>query len=661
MNFNQIPEELKQLPIWCVWNLEKGGKIPYNPWTGYKAQSNNLESFTPFKTASKAMYDGRYNGVGIGIFYGINAIDIDHCINDGNYSDMANDIIQRMNSYTEISPSGNGIRIIFKAPDLQYNKELYYIHNQKRGLEIYVSGATSKFVTITGNVINDVPIANRTVALQEILDLYMRRTSAHIHTDTVIVQPIGDFLQIGFEKDTKLRNYWNGVRPHKSESENDFGFMSKLLYWVNGNIDEAIRAFRSSPYAQQKDEEHKKKLERKDYLMMTAKNAMPDRTAAQDNEQWKLEHTVKHITQPMEETNNKVSKGLSIISASDLQKEDFPPITYLVDGLLPEGTSLLVAAPKIGKSWYVLDMGLKIASGLPFLNKFTTKSGVLYLALEDTHRRLQDRMNKLLQNNPTPTSFYFSTEASSIDNGLIESLEATIKDKPDIKLIIIDTLQKIRSQSKAGNNVYQQDYAEIGAIKSFADKHSISVMFVHHLRKMKDGDDQFNMISGSTALMGAVDTSFVITKKSRNDINATLHITGRDIESGELIMSFNKETCQWELIGNAQDVAKINEKTEYENNQIVKTIKVLLDESDSGTWTGNAKSLLEAGKQITGFPLDSSSRSLNGALKKLKNQLMKYDNIIYTDTPNGNAGPSHYFAIGAKKYPPQSADTSVTD
>lgn len=474
MNYNQIPNELKQLPIWCVWNLEKGGKIPYNPRTGYKAQSNNLESFTSFKTASKSVYDGRYNGVGIGIFYGISAIDIDHCMNDGVLSDMATDIIQRMNSYTEISPSGNGIRIIFNAPDLQYNKELYYIHNQKRGLEIYVSGATNKFVTITGNVIKDVPIANCTVALQEILDLYMRRTSAHIHTDTVIVQPTGDYLQIGLEKDVKLRDYWNGVRPHKSESENDFGFISKLLYWVNGNIDEAIRVFRSSPYAQQKDDEHKKKLERKDYLIMTAKNAMPDRTAAQDNEQWKPEHAVKRITQPIEKTDNKVSKGLSIISASDLQKENFPPITYLVDDLLPEGTSLFAAAPKIGKSWYVLDMGLKIASGLPFLNKFTTKSGVLYLALEDTHRRLQDRMNKLLQNNPSPTSFYFSTEASSIDNGLIESLEATIKDKPDIKLIIIDTLQKIRSQSKVGNNVYQQDYAEIGAIKSFADKHSIS-------------------------------------------------------------------------------------------------------------------------------------------------------------------------------------------
>lgn len=661
MNFNQIPEELKQLPIWCVWNLEKGGKIPYNPRTGYKAQSNNLESFTPFKTASKAVYDGRYNGIGIGIFYGISAIDIDHCLNDGLLSDMATDIIQRMNSYTEISPSGNGIRIIFKAPDLQYNKEVYYIHNQKRGLEIYVSGSTSKFVTITGNVIKDVPIADCTVALQDILDLYMKRPSSPIHTDTVIVQPNEDFLQIGLEKDAKLRDYWNGVRPHKSESENDFGFMSKLLYWVNGNIDEAIRAFRSSPYAQQKDEEHKKKLERKDYLLMTAKSAMPNRTAAQDNEQWKLEHIAKRITQSIEETDNKVSKGLSIISAPDLQKELFPPITYLVNDLLPEGTSLLVAAPKIGKSWYVLDMGLKIASGLPFLNKTTTKVGVLYLALEDTHRRLQDRMNKLLKNRPSPTSFYVTTEAASLDNGLIESLESTIQSHPDIKLIIIDTLQKIRSQSKLGNNVYQQDYAEIGAIKSFADKHSISVMFVHHLRKMKDGDDQFNMISGSTALMGAVDTSFVITKKSRNDINATLHITGRDIESGELIMRFNKATCQWELIGNAQDVAKQNEKSEYENNPIVRTIKTLLDESDNGTWTGNAKSLLEAGERITGLPLASSSRSLNSTLKKLQKQLREYDNIIYTNTPNGNAGPSHYFAVGAKTYRPQSADTSDTD
>ncbi len=661
MNFNQIPEELKQLPIWCVWNLEKGGKIPYNPRTGYKAKSNNLNSFTPFKTASKAVSDGRYNGVGIGIFYGISAIDIDHCLNDRVLSDMAADIIQRMNSYTEISPSGNGIRIIFKAPDWQYNKELYYIHNQKRGLEIYVSGATSKFVTITGNAINNVPIADCSVALQEVLDLYMQRPSAQIHTDTTIVQPAGDFLQIGLEYDAKLRDFWNGIRPLKSESENDFGFMRKLLYWVNGNVDEAIRAFCSSPYAQQKDEKHKKKLERKDYLMMTAKNAMPDRTAAQDYEQWILEHTAKHITQPIKEANNKVSKGLSIISASDLQKEDFPPITYLVDGLLPEGTSLLAAAPKIGKSWYVLDMGLKIASGLPFLNKFTTKVGVLYLALEDTHRRLQDRMNKLLQNNPSPASFYFSTEASSIDNGLIESLEATIKEKPDIKLIIIDTLQKIRSQSKAGNNVYQQDYAEIGAVKSFADKHNVSVLFVHHLRKMKDGDDQFNMISGSTALMGAVDTSFVITKKSRNDSNATLHIVGRDIESGELIMSFNRETCQWELIGNAQDVAKRNEKSEYENNPIVTTIRTLLKESDSGTWTGNAKSLLEAGRQITGMHLASSSRSLNNALKKLQKQLREYDNVIYTNTSNGNAGPTHYFSVGAKYYRPSSEEAPLTD
>lgn len=661
MNFNQIPDELKQLPIWCVWNIEKGGKIPYNPRTGYKAQSNNLNSFTPFKTASKAVYDGRYNGVGIGIFYGISAIDIDHCLNDGIISDMATDIIQRMNSYTEISPSGNGIRIIFKAQDFQYNKDLYYIHNQKLGLEIYVSGVTNKFVTITGNVINDVPIADCTAALQEILDLYMLRPSMPIHSDIVTTQPIGDFLKIGLEKDAKLRNYWNGARPHKSESENDFGFMSKLLYWLNGNIDEAIKAFLSSPYAQQKDEEHKKKLERKDYLMMTAKNAMPNRTAAQDNEQWKLEHTAKQAVSYTEVTDNKDCKGLSIISATELQKKNFPPITYLVEDLLPEGTSLLAAAPKIGKSWFVLDMGLKIALGMPFLNKPTTQVGVLYLALEDTQRRLQDRMEKLLKNGLPPSSFYFSTADAALDNGLIKSLESTIQIHPDIKLIIIDTLQKIRSQSKIGSNIYQQDYAEMGMVKSFADKHSISVMFVHHLRKMKDGEDQFNMISGSTAIMGASDTSFVITKKSRSDSNATLHITGRDIESNELVISFNKNTCQWELIGDAQEVAKQREKSEYEDNPIVMTIRTLLDESDDGSWTGNAKSLLEAGETITGLHLASSSRSLNSTLKKLQKQLREYDNIIYTITSNGNAGPTHYFATGAKTYRTHSEDTSVTD
>lgn len=111
-----------------------------------------------------------------------------------------------------------------------------------------------------------------------------------------------DFLQIGLEKDKKLKAYWNGARPHGNESEDDAGFMAKLLYWCNNDIDRAIQAFCDSPYASQKDEKHQAKIKRSDYLPNLAKNMRPDRTAAQDNERWKSEHRT--------ETKREVSRGL---------------------------------------------------------------------------------------------------------------------------------------------------------------------------------------------------------------------------------------------------------------------------------------------------------------------------------------------------------------
>ncbi|WP_040196765.1 hypothetical protein [Candidatus Soleaferrea massiliensis] len=124
MNFHNIPDLLIQLALWCVWKRDNDrGKIPYNPHTGYKAKSNDPSTFSDFQTVCKAFETGKYDGLGIGIFHGIGAIDIDHCVVEGTISDMASDIIDKMGSYTEISPSGNGIRIIFTADNFQYNSE----------------------------------------------------------------------------------------------------------------------------------------------------------------------------------------------------------------------------------------------------------------------------------------------------------------------------------------------------------------------------------------------------------------------------------------------------------------------------------------------------------------------------------------------------------
>lgn len=654
MKLNNIPVELKEQNYWCVW---KDKKVPYNPKNNELAKTNDPNTFSDFQTACNALNTGNYRGLGIGIFNGICAIDIDHCINNGQLSDMANDIIKKMNSYTEISPSGTGIRIIFTIKDFTYDKEIYFIHNKDIKLEIYVSGATNKYVTITGNSINNKPVADGTSILSLILDTYMKRPISNnsqtksYESDTKFNTNKTDreFLDIGLQKDKKLNSYWNGSRPHQSESENDLGFMSKLLYWCNKNEELALQTFRSSPYASQKDEKHKKKLEREDYIMSLIKTGMPSTTAAESHSKYLAQNKKKQLssgnTNPQEnEAVKKPVKKLNFISAQDLQKSDFPPIQYLVEDILPEGTTLLSASPKMGKSWFVLDMGLKIASGEMFLNKETFKTGVLYLALEDSYQRLKNRMNKILQNKTAPEFFYFSNEVPSLDKQLIEVLEEHIKQHPEIKLIIIDTLQKVRSKTPARGNIYQQDYSEVGALKTFIDKNRLSLVIVHHNRKMKDPENNFNMISGTNGIMGAADTIFMIDKKSREDRNATLHITGRDVQEDNTIIYFNNYTFRWEVVGNASIIAEEDKKRDYENNPIVKTIKSLISESPNGQWKGTATNLMQAGERIYNTSIATTSQSLG---KKLSDdfdaQLFRYDKIIHEITTNGNAGKIHHF------------------
>lgn len=575
--------------------------------------------------------------MGIGIFHGIGAIDIDHCVVDGKYSDMASDIIDRMGSYTEISPSGNGIRIIFTVDNFQYNKELYYINNQKKGLEIYIAGATSKFVTITGNAINNNSIVDGTAKLQEVLDMYMQRnipeTKAAVEP-AVSVSQADDFLQIGIDKDKNLKAYWNGARPHGDESEDDAGLMAKLMYWCNNDPNEAIKAFRSSPYASQKDDEHKKKLDRPDYLPNLTAATRADRTALQDNEKWRKAHANDQGSK-----ENKTSRGLNIISAPDLQKADLPPTKYLVDRILPEGTSILAAAPKSGKSWFVLLLGLKIAAGEMFLQWQTQQ----YLSFEDTLKRLQGRMNRLLDNSPAPPWFYFSTEIINLEDGLMELIDEHLKQHPETKLVIIDTFQKIRGQGLRGERWYDHDYREAGMIKEAMDKKGVSVLFVHHTSKTKDKEDPFNEITGTNGISGVMDTMFVIKKASRHAQKATLHITGRDVEQDEFLISFNEDTCQWEFVGDADEAAKQEAKFEYQTSPVVKTIRALLAESPKKQWNGFAKNLLEAGERLFQIPIAQSSQSLGKELSKIKDLLYEQDKIVYKISSNGNAGHRHHF------------------
>ena len=256
---SNVPSELVKNALWCCWNYEerkgKPTKAPKNPKTGGNAQSNNPDTFTDFSTAYAAYQSGKFCGLGIGIFPPFAAVDIDHCIEDGVFSDMAADIIATMHSYTEISPSGSGIRVFFTIDkDFSYDKEKFYIMNQKIGLEIYVSGCTSKFCTITGKRLNDFPLSDGTESLTMVLEKFMRRkpdvpalpdagfqlnfSEKRLTADDVIRR-----AQMARNADKFQRLFSGDFSEYGSQSEADAALCAILAHYTDdtGVIDEVFR------------------------------------------------------------------------------------------------------------------------------------------------------------------------------------------------------------------------------------------------------------------------------------------------------------------------------------------------------------------------------------------------------------------------------------
>lgn len=335
-------------------------------------------------------------------------------------------------------------------------------------------------------------------------------------------------------------------------------------------------------------------------------------------------------------------KQLSTITAKELQEVDFPPLFFIVNKLIPHGVVILAAAPKIGKSWFVLDMCLQVSAGERFLNRDTTQGGCLYLALEDTQRRLQDRMNKILQGKEAPDGFSYATSAHDIDNGLLEELEVYMEEHPETTLIVIDTLEKVRPLANGKDSAYSKDYKEIGALKAFADEYDICILVVHHFRKMIDSNDTFNMVSGTNGLIGAADASLTIQKESRDSDEAKLSVTGRDVEQESIMMKFNKDVYRWENIGNAQWIEEQRQKLEYRNNPIVMTIKSLLHEPPH-TWSGTATDLLNHCRRVSGEMVATSAQNLTTKVQKLSLNLKKYDGIEYSAQKRGSGSKIHSF------------------
>ena len=239
----------------------------------------------------------------------------------------------------------------------------------------------------------------------------------------------------------------------------------------------------------------------------------------------------------------KKENRLLTIDGETLMSQPLTPLNFVVDTLLSQGLHILVGSPKVRKSWLALWLAVTVAKGETVWGMGVKQGTTLYLCLEDSTLRIQNRLFEITED--APASVHFTTNSDTPGKGLEEQLCSFLSEHPDTVLVIIDTLQMIRGTGY--DNTYANDYRDLSALKHIADTHGIAILLIHHLRKMND-DDPMNMISGTTGLSGATDSNFVLRKSQRRENTATLYCTGRDIPYRELALEFDGEDHVWKLL-----------------------------------------------------------------------------------------------------------------
>ena len=306
---------------------------------------------------------------------------------------------------------------------------------------------------------------------------------------------------------------------------------------------------------------------------------------------------------------------LHTVTFDQLMDSVFQGRPAVIDNFLYPGVYLLAGAPKIGKSFLVAQIAYHVSVGKELWGYIVHPGTVLYLALEDDERRLQNRMFRMFDVEGT-SDLYFATHAKMIGRGLDEQLEGFIGEHRDTRLIIIDTLQKVRETVKDAYS-YANDYEVIGRLKTFAGKYGICVLLVHHTRKQPAGDS-FEMISGTTGLLGCADGALLMQKEKRTSYTATLDVVGRDQPDQRLYLIKDPEHLNWEL-----DHTE-NELWKRQPDALLNAVAKLVS-AESPEWEGSPTELSEILSQD--IAANRLTKHLNvNAGRLLEEHRVKYEN-----------------------------------
>lgn len=365
----------------------------------------------------------------------------------------------------------------------------------------------------------------------------------------------------------------------------------------------------------------------------------PNVSIGVDTEQSSIEQTTNSISNrdvnfnPFDEFFKKIDPSyMKTVTMQELFQDIYSKKPPVIEGLLYQGTYLFVGSPKIGKSFFMAQLAYHVSTGTPLWDYPVKKGTVLYLALEDDYRRLQERMYRMFGTDSTE-NLYFSVSSKPLGNGLTDQLSGFIREHPDTTLVIIDTLQKIR-EVDSDSYSYAKDYEIINQLKQFSDSWGICLLLVHHTRKQKSSDN-FDMISGTNGLLGCADGAFMLYKENRTSNKATLEISGRDQQDQKIHLIRDEEKLCWNF-----------EKAETElwkepPEPLLECIANLVTE-ENPTWQGTATELIEK------LGLDMKPNVVSLKLNVNAGRLMNDYSIRYTNKRN-HSGRMIFFSLLSKE------------
>lgn len=264
---------------------------------------------------------------------------------------------------------------------------------------------------------------------------------------------------------------------------------------------------------------------------------------------------------PRDKAKPRVKVKVEKFDAVDLLAENIPPIRWAVEGFIPDGLSVLAGKPKLGKSWMALQFALAIAQGGEALGVKVDAGNVLYLALEDNKRRLQSRIVKLLVENKLDRDRLTLIRVCPRQHiGGALAVVQHLEERTDCRLVVIDTWGRFRPPKQRGADSYQEDTDHAAEMKGIADKFGVPILAVAHCRKA-ESSDPVEMVSGTLGLTGVCDGILVLARE-RGQHDATLFVTGRDIDEREIALRWDPAWTTWTALGQADEYRLSREKAE---------------------------------------------------------------------------------------------------